>query len=223
MLIRVLIKMALADCDPEIRLKLYSETRADLLKRQLSNSENADRAILTVSTAALGFSLAFLKDVVPIETASYGFLLYSSWVLFVVAIITTLISFYTSQKAIDAQLEFARLYYIEDDKSALESKSKFTTITDILNSTGSVVFVCGLVMACTFVGINLEKEQLMSEKNSTTGVTRNPQGQIVQKGATIPLMQAVPVKPQGGAPVPGLQQVPTPPTTKPSSGSSSGK
>ena len=42
------------DADQELRLKLYADARADLLKRQLSNSENADRAILSVSTAALG-------------------------------------------------------------------------------------------------------------------------------------------------------------------------
>ena len=55
----------------ELRLKLYGETRADLLKRQLSNSENADRAILSVSTAALGFSLAFLKDIVSLQDAIF--------------------------------------------------------------------------------------------------------------------------------------------------------
>lgn len=58
------------DADQERHLKLYADARADLLKRQLSNSENADRAILSVSTAALGFSLAFLKDIVPLSAFS---------------------------------------------------------------------------------------------------------------------------------------------------------
>jgi len=54
------------DADQESRSKLYREYYAELLKRQLSNSENADRAILSVSTAALGFSLAFIKDIIAL-------------------------------------------------------------------------------------------------------------------------------------------------------------
>ena len=95
--------------DQELRLKLYGETRSDLLKRQLSNSENADRAILSVSTAALGFSLAFLKDIVPLSEACFPSLPYLSWGLFSLAIMVTLGSFFTSQKAIDEQLELAQL------------------------------------------------------------------------------------------------------------------
>jgi len=51
------------------RQRVYERTRDDLLKRQLSNAENFDKAILSVSTAALGFSLAFLKDIVPLAEA----------------------------------------------------------------------------------------------------------------------------------------------------------
>ena len=47
--------------------RLLTETRADLLKRQLSNSESHDRAVLSLSTVFLGFSLAFLKDFAPIH------------------------------------------------------------------------------------------------------------------------------------------------------------
>lgn len=76
--------------DQDIRLKLYADTRSDLLKRQLSNSENADRAILSVSTAALGFSLAFLNDIVSLQGAMLFYLPYVSWALFVLAIVVTL-------------------------------------------------------------------------------------------------------------------------------------
>ena len=57
------------------KLKLLAETRADLLKRQLSNSENYDKAVISLSTAFLGFSLAFLKDLVPIHRAEWFWLL----------------------------------------------------------------------------------------------------------------------------------------------------
>ncbi len=56
--------------DQKIRNDLYAKIRDDLLKRQLSNSENADRAVLSVSAAALGFLLAFIKDMVPLGMAT---------------------------------------------------------------------------------------------------------------------------------------------------------
>lgn len=45
--------------------RLLSEARADLLKRQLSNAENYDRAILNVSTAFLGFSFLAAAQALP--------------------------------------------------------------------------------------------------------------------------------------------------------------
>lgn len=212
-----------SESDQEYRLKLYSETRLDLLKRQLSNSENVDRAVLTVSTASLGFSLAFLKDVVPIHTATYAWTMYSAWLLFVLAIIATLVSFFTSQKAIEVQLTNAERYYLEYVDDALKIESKYVVATDILNYTGATFFVGGLILACIFVGINLEKEDRMSTPKITFDGASIPKFQQVQKGASIPMMQAVPTKPQGGAPVPSFQKVPEPPSQPPSSATSGKK
>jgi hypothetical protein len=49
-------------------LKYGSAKLSDLLKRQVSNSENYDRAILSLATLFLGLSFAFLKDIVPVES-----------------------------------------------------------------------------------------------------------------------------------------------------------
>lgn len=201
--------------DNNARLELYGKTRNDLLKRQLSNSENADRAVLTVSTAALGFSLAFLKDIVPLATASQPWLLYLSWLCFVLAIIITFASFFTSQKAIDDQLTLAERYYLHHDDDAYAEKSTYVTITDRLNLSGSVVFVVGIVMTCAFAAINLGRETSMSDRKiAIDGATipnlqRTPSGSL-QKGAPIPNMQ--PVAPQSGAPIPTMQKTPTPVT-----------
>lgn len=204
--------------DQDFRLKLYADTRADLLKRQLSNSENADRAILSVSTAALGFSLAFLKDIVSLQGAVFFYLPYVSWALFVLAIVVTLISFFTSQKAIDEQLDLAHRYYIDRNDTAAVLRPKYAGITDALNKSGAVLLVVGLLATCMFVGINLWKGNAMTDKRKINDgatlpiIERVPQGgELLQKGASIPTLQTVPTKPQGGAPVPSLQQVPSPP------------
>lgn len=208
-------------CDQDIRLKLYADARSDLLKRQLSNSENADRAILSVSTAALGFSLAFLNDIVSLQGAMLFYLPYVSWALFVLAIVVTLSSFFTSQKAIDAQLDIAHKYYIDRDDTAAKQRSKYAKATDILNKFGAVLLVAGLVVTCMFVGINLWKGKPMSDKKINEGASvpflqRIPQGgELLQKGASIPTLQTVPTNPQSGAPVPSLQKVPSTPTPAP--------
>lgn len=207
--------------DQDIRLKLYADTRSDLLKRQLSNSENADRAILSVSTAALGFSLAFLNDIVSLQGAMLFYLPYVSWALFVLAIVVTLSSLFTSQKAIDEQLDIAHKYYIDRDDAAANQRSKYAEATDILNRFGAVLLVAGLVVTCMFVGINLWKGKPVSDKKINEGasvplIQRIPQGgELLQKGASIPTLQTVPTNPQSGAPVPSLQKLPSPPTQAP--------
>lgn len=212
----------IAKSEQELRLKLYAEARADLLKRQLSNSENADRAILSVSTAALGFSLAFLKDIVPLQEAIFPYLPYLSWALFALSIVLTLLSFFSSQKAIDEQLVLAHRYYIERDEDAIMLRPTSAKLTDILNKSGAAFLVVGLVVTCAFVGINLWKGKSVSEKEqinkgaSVPLMQRVPQGgTLEQKGAPIPMLQTVPTNPQSGAPVPSLQKVPVSPTPTP--------
>ena len=212
----------------ELRLNLYGETRADLLKRQLSNSENTDRAILSVSTAALGFSPAFLKDIVSLQDAAFPLLPYLSWVLFMLAIAVTLLSFFTSQKAIDEQLVLAHKYYIDRDDASELLRPKYASVTDLLNKSGAVFLVIGLFATCMFVGINLWKGKIVSEKKQINeGATvplmqRVPQGgELLQKGATIPIFQTVPTNPQSGDPVPSFQKVPLPPSPAPATADNS--
>lgn len=221
------IKFAAQSCDSnndqELRLKLYGETRADLLKRQLSNSENTDRAILSVSTAALGFSLAFLNDFILNQSTVCIFLLYTSWVLFVLAIISTVLSFFTSQKAIDEQLVLAHKYYLERHEASHAVRTKCAKVTDILNKLGAVLLVSALICTCVFVGLNFSKGNGMTDKiKLTEGVpvqSAQKVGQVsdtVNKGAPIATMQTIPVNPQNAAPVPTMQQVPvSAPATQP--------
>ena len=70
----------------------------ELSRHQLSNSENLGRAILSLSIAGLGFSLAFIKDVVSPDTVANVYLLHCSWWVFAVAIASTLLSYHTSQR-----------------------------------------------------------------------------------------------------------------------------
>ena len=180
------------------KLKLLAETRADLLKRQLSNSENYDKAVISLSTAFLGFSLAFLKDLVPIQRAEWLWLLYGSWLALAGAVLATIVSFWVSQRGIDVQLKKAEDYYLRDDQAAL-TKSGIAKATEWVNVASGVLFILGLSLTTAFVILNFERSLKMSNEKKTDQVP-------LREAAEIPKMQEVPLK--KGAPIPNVQPSP---------------
>ncbi len=204
--------------EEELRQKLLAETRADLFKRQLSNAENYDRSILSVSTAFLGFSLLFLKDFVPANLAQWLWLLYGSWVMFTCAVLTIIISFLVSQSAINVQLEKAEDYYLRGNEAALE-RSVLTKAADWFNAISGIFFVLGVLSSTGFVIKNFERGSVMSNKQTGSKSLNEgapiPQMQRLEKGMPVPNIQRVPQSTQTQS-----QNTPTPPasSSKPSSG-----
>jgi hypothetical protein len=185
----------------EERKNLYATTRADLLVRQLSNSENFDKAILSLSTGALGLSLTFIKFIVPLEKAiSIGYLTLS-WLMFGAAIIATLLSFVSSQLGINKQLVFAKEYYLNNNEEFLAKTNWFAKITNYLNYAAGLFFAIAVATTIFFVTQNLKGESKMTENKS--GNTP------IHEGATIPTMQKVTVPDETrGATIPDMQPVP---------------
>ena len=190
--------------DDQDRKNLLAETRADLLKRQLSNAENYDKAVLSLSTACLGFSVGFLKDFVPIASAKWPWALYGSWIVLIMAIVTTIFSYYSSQRAIEKQLKKAEDYYLKGLEDAL-ARTASARITDCLNYASGVFFVLGIILTTLFVFQNIEGASIM-------GSDKKIQTVPFREGVPVPKMQEVPLT--KGAPIPNLQQVPQ---TQPSS------
>jgi uncharacterized membrane protein len=196
----------------EERKKVYADLKAELFKRQHSNSDNFDKAILTYSSAGLALSLGFLKDFIPITLASASWLLFSSWILFIVAVVVTLFSFIASQQGIKRQLEINERYYLRLDDAALSEKNFFARFTDYLGHIAGVAFVVAIACSTIFVSINLERAAIMAEQKQVP----------LKEGAPIPTIQQVPQTLQKGAPVPGIQQVPQQTSQGTGSGGTSG-
>ncbi len=135
--------------------KVYAITREDLLKRSLSNSENMDKAILSLSSAFLGASLGLMKNVVDVHRAIYPKLLTTSWWLFACAIILTLISFLLSQQAIKRQLELAERYYLKGDSAALSEANPFASATEFINWGSASIFMLAIISTIVFISLNL--------------------------------------------------------------------
>jgi hypothetical protein len=190
--------------------RIYERCRDDLLKRQLSNTENYDRSILSLSTTILALSLAFIKDIVPIERALYIYLIKISWYFLSTAIIGTILSFILSQIAITRELEYAKKYYLEGKDEYYNKLNMPAKITNILNYFSGLIFIIAILLTVLFVSLNLGGGEKMSGKKT-----------IVTGGATIPSMQKIvtsgPAK--KGATIPGMQPIQQPQGSGQQSGS----
>ena len=134
---------------------LYAKYREELLKRQLSNTEKFDGAVLTLSSTVLGFSLSFIRNVVPIENAQYIWLLIAAWGLFILAILSTMGSYISSQASINKQLIHAGKYYLEGEEEYLSKKNGFATLTRWAGYVSGAFFAIAMIFLVIFVAVNI--------------------------------------------------------------------
>jgi hypothetical protein len=144
-------------CDKEID---------DLFKRIDSDQSEYDKQLLTLSSGFLAVSLAFIKDVVPLEIAKLLPLLYWSCGLLAACVCLVLFSF---QFSIAGQLK-AKEYW-ERRKSNPDEPFSYrrATIAKFINWGGGVLFGVGVVLSVSFVIYNLQLGAIMSGKSIRTG------------------------------------------------------
>ena len=134
--------------------ELFGAIRDHLNKADLSNAEQFDKAILTLSTGGLGFSIALIKFVIPLQSAIYTILLRLSWVCFAFAIVLTVISFMTARAAIQDTRMYAFKYYMELDDDYGDKVSPYSRATYWLNRFSGSIFVLAVILTITFVSFN---------------------------------------------------------------------
>lgn len=187
--------------------EIFGSYKAEIDKRELSNTDNYDKSILTLSSAGLAISLTLIKDILPIEPASYLFLLYFAWGFFGLSITTTIISFLISNKALQYQLDVAERYYIFGDENAFNAPNRWLSATMWLNRSSGTFFVSAIASVIIFGMINFSKRNAMSEEvkrvssnpiKSTVNTDGHqtpymPKVLMAVNGANVPQMQAMPV------------------------------
>ena len=153
----------------EERRNLYNQSRNELLKRQLSNSQILDKSILSLSTAGLGFSVAFIKNVVSLTPATSLRLLHLSWLMFILAIICTLVSFLTSQESIKKELKRIYKYYLHKKEEAFNEKNLPAQITGWLSLASVILYIAAISLTAGFIALNLNttKEYVIMENKKT--------------------------------------------------------
>ena len=132
----------------------------------LSNTEQFDKAILTLSSSGLGLSIAVIQFIVPLAVANFVWLLWASWILFASAIVVTVVSFMTTSRAIKDTRYYAYQYYLNSEEKYADKVSPFSVITHYLNRISGIVFILAISSTVAFVVPNLSYEGMsMNDKN----------------------------------------------------------
>jgi hypothetical protein len=184
-------------------LEIYDAYRDDLRKRQLSNTENYDKTILTLSSSGLALSLTAIKFAIPLATASYLCLIQGSWWLFGTTILISIIAYWVGNKALDTQLKIAEDYYSKGNEAAFSKKNWYSTANDWLNIGAGFTFLIATALIISFVTLNINGELKMSNKTDRHAVmdsacvtkmqSINNPASMEKRSATVPAMQATPI------------------------------
>jgi hypothetical protein len=136
------------------QIEEFKQHRERVWEDRQASSDAFDKALLTFSSGALGLSLAFIKDIVPLERAVYLVFLFVSWACFSACIVVTVLSFRFSIAAMDKQLVFLEKYYLEGDELFLNRKNVWSGLVTICAMIGAALFLAGLIATVIFVYSN---------------------------------------------------------------------
>ena len=188
--------------------EVYLEERKVLVQAQKEESRQFDKAILTLAAGALAISITFINQIAPHPKPWTICFLAWGWVAFVTSLISTLISFLTSQKACRKQI--AMLEYDFFDKKESESnkqKNNWVIWTSRLNIASIVTFVIGVILLLIFSFSNIG-----SSKEEVVMPNKENEEKIEKRGFVPPQIPRTEPRPEGGQ---GSQRPSDQPSSKP--------
>lgn len=139
----------------------YIDERKILLAAEQDASKGADHWLLTLSGGALGISMAFLKNIVPVGEAQYVASLVSAWILFGFAILSAVVAMRVSQnglrefrRILDEELMKGIRGYAGRVRDAQKRRWEPKCVR-CLNWMSLAFFFVGILLLCLFVYVNL--------------------------------------------------------------------
>ena len=156
--------------------------------RLSSNAQIFGKSILSLSSAGIGFLLAFIKNAVSPDTAIAIWLLYVSCALFALAMVATLCSFFIGQRGLLQQ--FAQFERELADQDGSRHKSKARALFKITAGLAyvSVGFYIAAVACTVFLIISILKKggSIMATEKTQSADTRLVDTQPVDQKWTPP-------------------------------------
>ena len=134
----------------------YLDERKLLITLEAESSRSFDKAMLTLSGGALGFSLAFMRDFTGhpqgLECLRWA------WAALAACLLITVWSFRLSQLSLGKQRKILdakeRSRRKESTKQEADVPNRWATSTEVLNWVSGVLFTAGIVALAWFVYVN---------------------------------------------------------------------
>lgn len=138
-----------------------AEEKRQLLKKELEKEANDrrhesqtlyDKYLISLSTASLGFSVAFIKESDFIGK-NHKWILVGSWLFFVISTVITLISFKTSVNAYKKQLD--DISNVFEGRTLVETMPTSNKYTKFINKINLWIFIIGILLTFLYICLNL--------------------------------------------------------------------
>lgn len=155
------------------RQALFDTYWAEQQTRERANSDKYDSTILAYSTGALGLSITFIKDLVPLATAHALWTIKTSWVLFAASLLLMLASFPIAAISNRQSVDFVHKYLIGEDDDYYNKEGWAAKAIKWMNPLAGLVFFAASAFTIAFVWINVHDKEhtVMSDKNTTPGTS----------------------------------------------------
>ena len=134
------------------KYQIYLDERKSLFNSKYESSRSFDRAILTLAAGALGLSITFIKQIAPCPKSNTHAFIILSWICFGLSILSTLISFLTSQKACERQIKILEDIFVKHSNNF--KTNIYSRWTARLNFTSIALFIVGVILLLIFSALN---------------------------------------------------------------------
>lgn len=150
-------------------LEVQCETAIDGLYKTIYDQQaEYDKQLLTLSSGLLGVSLVFIKDVVPLDHASYIALLYGSWVSFFLCVLLVLLSFQVSIYGQSRTIDFWESLKVGTNLGTRHIRTIKKGL-EILNWTCGALFFVGVLCLTGFVILNVAENRKENSMKTNDG------------------------------------------------------
>lgn len=130
----------------------YLDERKLIIQLKDGASQRFDQILTTLSSAALGFSIVIVKDLLKMPGVKVQYLLVLAWISWFASLLSVLLSLLLSESVLSRMLENVDAeYQNQSSKSAwLETVTKYNNIISL------ICFFLGVLFFLIFIGNNFE-------------------------------------------------------------------
>jgi hypothetical protein len=142
----------------DLEYNVYLEERKSLIDAEREQSRLFDKAILTLAGGAFGLSMTFIKEIISDQKPNQIYWLVLAWAFFCASMLSTLISFLTSQEACSKQRISLDVDYFGDrteQDGKIDRSNTAAICTKCLNVLSMLTFIAGTIFLSIFSIVNL--------------------------------------------------------------------